>query len=198
MITIPPNVKGLIFDLDGTIANTMPNHFKAWRKAVLPYGIDFDKELFLSLTGMARKPTINKLNNLFGTKMNPKVVGALKEEYFNLLVNETKEIEVIANVIRKFYKKLPMAIGTGSTIKGVKQTLGIIKMQHYFNIIITSDDVEYGKPHPETFLKCAELMNVNPKDCIVFEDGELGMQAARSARMMVIDVNDYFKTEFIK
>ena len=114
------------------------------------------------------------------------------------MVNETKEIEVIANVIRKFYKKLPMAIGTGSTIKGVKQTLGIIKMQHYFNIIITSDDVEYGKPHPETFLKCAELMNVNPKDCIVFEDGELGMQAARSARMMVIDVNDYFKTEFIK
>jgi len=198
MITIPSNAKGLIFDLDGTIANTMPNHFKAWRKAVSPYGIDFDEELFMSLTGMARKPTINKLNQLFNTKMNPEIVGGIKEEYFKLLVSETKEIEVVANVIRKFHKKLPMAIGTGSTTEGAKQTLEIIGMQQYFNIVITSDDVVYGKPHPETFLKCAELMQVNPTECVVFEDGILGMKAAKTAGMMVIDINEYFKTEFIK
>jgi HAD superfamily hydrolase (TIGR01509 family) len=91
-----------------------------------------------------------------------------------------------------------MAIGTGSTTKGAKQTLEIIEMQQYFNIVITSEDVAQCKPHPETFLKCAELMQVNPKDCIVFEDGELGMRAARSAGMMVIDINKYFKTEFIR
>jgi beta-phosphoglucomutase family hydrolase len=198
MITIPSNVKGLIFDLDGTIANTMPNHFKAWRHAVSPYGIDFNEELFLSLTGMSKVATINKLNELFGTKMNSQKVGASKDTYFNNLVNQTKEIEVVANVIRAYHKKLPMAIGTGSTTKGAKQTLEIIEMQQYFNIVITSEDVAQCKPHPETFLKCAELMQVNPKDCIVFEDGELGMRAARSAGMMVIDINKYFKTEFIR
>lgn len=198
MISIPSHIKGLIFDLDGTIANTMPNHFKAWRKAVLPYGIDFDEELFMSLTGMSRTATIKKLNELFDTKMNPEIVGGLKEEYFNLLVSETKEIEVVANVIREFHNKLPMAIGTGSTTEGAKQTLEIIGMQQYFTVVITSDDVTQGKPHPETFLKCAELMNVNPTECIVFEDGELGMQAARCVGMTVIDVNDYFKTKFIK
>ncbi len=198
MITIPSNIKGLIFDLDGTIANTMPNHFKAWRHAVSPYGIDFNKELFLSLTGMSKISTIIKLNELFGTTMNPKKVGKSKDQFFKTLVHETKEIEVVANVIRKFHNKLPMAIGTGSTTGGAKQTLEITGMQQYFNIVITSDDVVQGKPHPETFLKCADLMQVNPKECIVFEDGELGMQAARSAGMMIIDVNDYFKTEFIK
>ncbi|MDX1830110.1 MAG: beta-phosphoglucomutase family hydrolase [Lutibacter sp.] len=198
MITIPSNAKGLIFDLDGTIANTMPNHFKAWRKAVSPYGIDFNEELFMSLTGMARTATINKLNQLFNTKMNPEIVGEIKNEYFNLLVSETKEIEVVANVIREFHNKLPMAIGTGSTTEGAKQTLEIIDMQQYFNIVITSDDVVQGKPHPETFLKCAELMQVNPTECVVFEDGILGMKAAKTAGMMVIDINEYFKTEFIK
>lgn len=198
MITIPEKAKGLIFDLDGTIANTMPNHFKAWRNAVLPYGIDFDEELFMSLTGMPRTATIIKLNELFGTKMNPKQVGTIKEDYFNSLVFETKEIPVVANVIRSFHKKLPMSIGTGSTFEGARQTLEIIGMQHYFDIVITADDVLNCKPHPETFVKCAQLMNVKPEECLVFEDGELGMQAARTAGMMVVDVNDYFKTEFIK
>jgi len=198
MIKIPSNVKGLIFDLDGTIANTMPNHFKAWRNAVSPYGIDFNKELFLSLTGMSKIATIKKLNELFCTKMNVQKVGKLKDDFFKKLVHETKEIEAVTNVIRKFYNKLPMAIGTGSTTGGAKQTLEIIGMQQYFNIVITSEDVVHCKPHPETFLKCAELMQVKPTECVVFEDGILGMEAAKTAGMMLIDVNDYFKAEFIK
>ena len=69
-------------------------------------------------------------------------------------------------------------------------------MSHYFDIVITADDILNPKPHPETFLKCAKLMGVSPKDCVVFEDGILGMQAAKEAGMMVVDVNDYFKMEF--
>ena len=69
-------------------------------------------------------------------------------------------------------------------------------MSHFFDIVITANDIENPKPHPETFLKCAELMKVNPTDCIVFEDGILGMQAAATAGMQVVDVNEYFKIEF--
>ena len=78
MIEIPKEVKALIFDLDGTLANTMQNHFESWRKAVSPYGIDFNAELFMSLTGMPRNATIEKLNVLFGTNMDPFEVGSIK------------------------------------------------------------------------------------------------------------------------
>lgn len=197
MIKIPQQAKALIFDLDGTIANTMPNHFLSWRKAVSPYGIDFNAKLFMELTGMPRTATIEKLNEMFGTKMNPDIVGKVKEDHFKTLVNSTLEIEMVTDVIRKYHTILPMSIGTGSTKNGAKKTLEVIKMQSYFEIVITSDDIINHKPHPETFLKCAELMGVDPKDCVVFEDGILGMNAAEEAGMMVIDVNDYFKAEFL-
>jgi beta-phosphoglucomutase family hydrolase len=196
MIKIPQEAKALIFDLDGTIANTMPNHFTSWRKAVLPYGVDFNADLFLQLTGMPRKATIEKLNEMFGTNMNPDKVGKVKETHFKTLVDLTEEISVVTDVIRKYHNVLPMSIGTGSTNKGAKKTLEVIKMGSYFDIVITSDDILKHKPHPETFLKCAELMGVKPQDCVVFEDGILGMNAAEEAGMMVIDVNDYFKVAF--
>jgi beta-phosphoglucomutase family hydrolase len=197
MINIPHQAKALIFDLDGTIANTMPNHFISWRKAVVPYGIDFNASLFMQLTGMPRTATIEKLNEMFGTKMNPEIVGKVKEGHFKTLVNLTKEIEVVTDVIRKYHNILPMSIGTGSTKNGAKKTLEVIGLKNYFDIVITADDIINHKPHPETFLKCAELMGIKPQDCVVFEDGILGMNAAEEAGMMVIDVNDYFKIEFV-
>ena len=196
MIEIPSNAKGLIFDLDGTLANTMQYHFESWRKAVTPYGIDFTPELFLSLTGMSRWATIEKLNDMFGTSMNVIEVGTCKVDHFTTLVQQTTEIKIVADIVRKYHTILPISIGTGSTTNGANRTLKIINMHQYFDIIITSDNIENSKPHPETFLKCAELMGVNPEDCVVFEDGILGMQAAKSAGMMVIDVNDYYKFGF--
>lgn len=196
MIKIPQQAKALIFDLDGTIANTMPNHFLSWRKAVIPYGIDFNAKLFMQLTGMPRTATIEKLNEMFGTKMNPEIIGKVKEDHFKTLVNSTQEIEAVTNVIRKYHTILPMSIGTGSTKNGAKKTLEVIGLENYFDIVVTADDIINHKPHPETFLKCAELMGVKPQDCVVFEDGILGMNAAEEAGMMVIDVNDYFKVAF--
>ncbi len=196
MIEIPKQAKALIFDLDGTVANTMQNHFTAWRKAVVPYGIDFNATLFKQLTGMPSYATIEKLNKLFGTEMDPLEVGKKKTDNYKKEAHSTKEISVVADVVRKYYSSLPMSIGTGSNKLGAKNTLEATGMQKYFDIIVSADDITNPKPHPETFLKCAELMNVQPQDCVVFEDGELGMQAAKKAGMMVIDINNYYKIEF--
>jgi len=196
MIEIPKNTKGLIFDLDGTVANTMQNHFIAWRAAVAPSGIDFTGEVFMQLTGMPKAATIEKLNDLFGTEMDIEEVSKKKAEVYKDLVAETQEILVVTDVVRKYHGKLPMSIGTGSTQKGAKTTLSILGLETYFNPIITADDVQNFKPAPDTFLKCAELMGVEPKDCLVFEDGILGIEAAKTAGMMVVDVNAYFKMEF--
>lgn len=196
MIEIPKQAKGLIFDLDGTVANTMQNHFEAWRKAILPHGIDFNATLFKELTGMPRTATIEKLNEMFGTNMDTQKVGDVKSNHFEKLAHLTEEIKVVTDVVRKYHGILPMSIGTGSHKAGAFKTLEVIGMNSYFDVVVTSDDVTNFKPHPETFLKCAELMGVNPKDCVVFEDGILGIQAAEKAGMMVIDINDYYEMEF--
>ncbi len=196
MIEIPKQAKALIFDLDGTLANTMQNHFTAWRNAIAPYGIDFNAVLFKQLTGMPSGATIEKLNELFGTNMNPLEVGKIKADHYKKNTHLTKEITVVTNVVRKYYNTLPMSIGTGSTKIGAKKSLEVTGIQKYFDIVITADDISNPKPHPETFLKCAHLMDTKPENCVVFEDGILGMQAAEKAGMMVIDVNDYFQLEF--
>lgn len=196
MIEIPEQAKGLIFDLDGTIANTMQNHFIAWRKAVLPYGIEFNDELFKQLAGMTRIATIEKLNSMFGTEMNTAEVGKIKGLEYEKLAHLTSEIKVVTDVVRKYHTVLPMSIGTGSMKKGALKTLEITGIDKYFEIVITADDIKNPKPHPETFLKCAELMDVAPKDCVVFEDGILGIQAAQEVGMAVVDVNEYYQVEF--
>jgi beta-phosphoglucomutase family hydrolase len=189
---INPNAKGLIFDLDGTLADTMPIHFIAWKNAAAKYGIDFTPGLFQQLAGIPLYPTVEKLNQMFGKTIDPKEMGDLKEAEFKKNMHLTPEIKVVTDLVRKFHGKIPMAVGTGGSRRLSLKSLDIIGLGGYFDILVTSEDVTNFKPHPETFLKCAEQMGVAPVECEVFEDGLLGMQAARAAGMMVVDVTEYY------
>jgi len=191
-LSINPNAKGLIFDLDGTLADTMPIHFIAWRNAAAKYGIDFTPGLFQQLAGIPLYPTVEKLNRMFGKIIDPKEMGDLKEAEFEKNMHLTPEIKVVTDLVRKFHGKIPMAIGTGGSRRLSLKSLDIIGLGGYFDILVTSEDVTNFKPHPETFLKCAEQMGVAPVECEVFEDGLLGIQAARAAGMMVVDVTEYY------
>ncbi|SFE35250.1 HAD family hydrolase [Thermophagus xiamenensis] len=196
-ILIHSTTRGLIFDLDGTIADTMPAHFQAWKQTCEPYGINFTKELFMQLAGIPLYQTVEKLNQIFGTNMDPQKVGNEKEELFMSTLSQTKVIEPIAEIIRNYHGRLPMAVGTGGQRSVAKETLKVVEMDKYFDIIVSSDDITHPKPHPETFLSCAEQMGIPPHQCQVFEDGILGMQAAREAGMQVTDVNQYYKTVLV-
>jgi beta-phosphoglucomutase family hydrolase len=192
-LDINPKAKGLIFDLDGTLADTMPIHYIAWKNAAAKYGIDFTTEIFAKLAGIPLYPTVEKINQIFGTAIDPKEMGDLKEEEFENNMHLTPEIKVVTDLVRKYHGKIPMAVGTGGSRRLSLKSLGIIGLEGYFDILVTSEDVSHFKPHPETFVKCAELMGVAPEDCEVFEDGILGMQAARTAGMMVVDVTEYYE-----
>jgi beta-phosphoglucomutase family hydrolase len=193
VLTINPAAKGLIFDLDGTLADTMPIHYIAWKNAAARYGIDFTPELFMELAGIPLYPTVEKLNQIFGKAINPVEMGDLKEAEFERNMHQTQEIKIVTDLVRANHGKLPMAIGTGGARRLVLKTLEIIGLKEYIDVIVCSEDVSQYKPHPETFLKCAELMGINPSECEVFEDGNLGIQAARSAGMMVVDVTQYYE-----
>jgi len=192
-LRIDPNAKGLIFDLDGTLADTMPIHYIAWKNAAAKYGIDFSIELFSQLAGIPLYPTVEKLNQIFNKSIDPKELGNLKEAEFERNMHLTPEIKIVTDLMRENYGKMPIAVGTGGSRRLSLKTLEIIGLQNYFDILVTSEEVTHYKPHPETFLKCAELMGVAPVDCQVFEDGILGIQAAQSAGMMVIDVTQYYE-----
>jgi beta-phosphoglucomutase-like phosphatase (HAD superfamily) len=192
-LEVNKKAKGLIFDLDGTLADTMPIHYIAWKNAAARYGLDFTPELFSELAGIPLYPTVEKLNQIFGTNIDPKEMGDIKEAEFERNMHLTPEIKIVTDLVRKYHGILPIAIGTGGMRRLAIRTLEIIGMQDYFDVLVTSEDVQNYKPHPETFLKCAELMGIDPVDCEVFEDGILGMKAAEIAGMMVVDVTQYYE-----
>lgn len=186
-------IKALIFDLDGTLADTMPVHFLAYKNILKDYNIDFTPELFATLAGIPAVGTIQKINELFGTKMNAEEVGHLKEHEYEKIMHKMKPIEPVIELMKKYYGKMPMSVGTGGYHRLAWKTMNILGLDKYIDILVSTEDVTHPKPHPETFLKCAERMSVSPEFCQVFEDGELGMLAARNAGMQATLVTDFYK-----
>jgi beta-phosphoglucomutase-like phosphatase (HAD superfamily) len=195
---IKPGVKGLIFDLDGTLADTMPYHFQGWKKACRKFGAVIDPVFLRKHTGSPGwiiAEEIIKENKLNGNVTADQIVEEKLKEFYEVQ-HHVKPIEPVVNIVKKYYGLLPMAVGTGGHRIAVERTLEVTSLRQYFDIIITANDVENFKPHPETFLKCAELMNVDPKYIEVFEDGDLGIEAAREAGMMVTDVRSWYDSNF--
>ena len=191
-LDIDPRAKGLIFDLDGTIADTMPIHYIAWKNAAAKQGIDLSVELFLQLAGIPLYPTVEKLNEIFSKNIDSREMGDAKEQEFEENIFRVKPIGPVVDLIKKYHGILPMAVGTGGSAKIARKTLEVVGVGMDIDILVSFEDVQNYKPHPETFLRCAELMGVEPRFSQVFEDGVLGIQAAKAAGMMVVDVTDYY------
>lgn len=192
-ITIDSHIKALIFDLDGTIADTMPVHFLAYKNIVAEYGITFTPEIFATLAGIPAVGTIAKLNEMFGTSMNPEEVGHFKEQEYEKIMHKMKPITPVVELVKSYHGRLPMSVGTGGYKRLAWKTLEILGLNDYFEILVSAEDVQHPKPHPETFLRCAELMGMDPAECHVFEDGELGIEAARAAGMSSTLVTGFYE-----
>ena len=195
---IQPGIKGLIFDLDGTLADTMPFHFKGWEKACRKYGADIDNSFLRKHTGspgwFIASEIIKKSNLNNGVTIEQ--ILKMKIEEFYKVQHLVKPIDPVVDIVKKYYGLLPMAIGTGGHREAVERTLEITGLSKYFDIIITANDVSNFKPHPETFLKCASRMNIEPAHIEVFEDGELGLEAARRAGMAATDVRSWYDSNW--
>jgi len=191
MIKIGEGVEGLVFDFDGTLADTMPHHYRAWGDVLRARGGHFPEPLFYSLGGKATVEIVGILNQQMGYDLDPVEVAAAKEERFLDYIDQVKPIEAVAELARLHRGRLPMGIGSGNLRWLVERTLAAIDMVGFFEVIVTADDVQHGKPDPETFLLAAQKLGVPPARCQVLEDGELGLEAARRAGMIATDIRMY-------
>ncbi len=187
-IKVPNNIKALIFDLDGTIADTMPTHYKACQIVCERHGFEFPLDLFYKWAGRPTNHVFRDLVALKGVEINGDTLGEEKESIYRELIPEIQPVQPVLDLAMHYHEKIPMAIGTGGDRQTAYKTLEALSIKGLFGIIVTKDDVSNYKPHPETFTKAADYFNVSYKDCMVFEDGELGIEAANAAEMYVLDV----------
>jgi len=188
MIEIPPHVRGLIFDCDGTIADTMPLHYEAWVAALRDHGAEFPEALFYEMAGIPTARIVQILNERHGYQMPVQETADHKESLYVALMDRVEPIEPVVALVRGYAGKLPMAVATGATRAICSKTLRSLHLLDHFQAIVTADDVAHGKPAPDIFLEAARRLGVAPERCYAFEDGELGLQAARAAGMVAIDI----------
>ena len=192
MLELPEgDFAGYIFDCDGTLADSMPIHFRAWHHAFTQHGarFRFDWELFYSLAGVGHRDSVELLNERFADTLDPAAVIATQAERLETSFHEVGPIEPVVTIARELAAVHPVSVGSGSSRRHVLAALEAIGMAEFFEHIVSKDDVSRSKPDPETFLRCAELMGVAPDRCLVFEDGALGLEAAQSAGMATVFVD---------
>ncbi|QZT38539.1 HAD-IA family hydrolase [Halosquirtibacter xylanolyticus] len=193
-IVVSKNIKGLIFDIDGTIADSMPVHFLVFQKVAKKYGVDYTKELFLELAGIPALETCEIVRKRYGKQWSAAEFAKEKEETYLNHMHQVRAVGPVMQIIEKYKGKLPMACGTGGDRYSASKVLDILGLDFLKDKMVCAEDVTHHKPHPETFLKAAELIDVAPENCLVFEDGALGIQAAVDGGMQVVDVTKYYQT----
>lgn len=188
---VDPKVKGLIFDCDGTLVDSMPKHMIAWREAILSFNVDCDDDYLFSLKGMKEEDIVECYNKKFGLNLNPKDVVSRKLEFFMKYIDSVEEIKAVTDIAREFKGKLPLAVVSGSHRSTVERELRGTGLIDLFDVILTGDDPFKPKPNPEIFFEAARRINVDPEQCQVFEDGDSGLEGARKAGMIATDIRLY-------
>lgn len=182
MIDLSP-YDALIFDMDGTLIDSMPAHLDAWEISCQHFGYAVEREFIHALGGVPSEQTARILNEKFGLNHDPKEVSQHKIRTWESLGRLPEIIEETVAIARDHHGKKPMGVGTGSKHLHAREMLAHTQIDHLFDALVASCDVENGKPHPETFLKVAQALGAEPRRCVVFEDTQIGLQAAHAGGM---------------
>lgn len=183
---------GYIFDLDGTLVDTMPLHYRAWDQAMRAVGLNapLDEELFYSLGGVPTQRVAELIAAHYGLTIDAHAVFHHKESLFTALQKDAKLIEPVVEIARRVSLTHPVSIASGGPrdiVRGMLQLTGLATLFSH-DRVVTPEDVAHGKPAPDMFLLAAQRMGVAPGRCLVFEDAEPGMRAAEAAGMQWVRV----------
>lgn len=181
---------GYIFDLDGTLVDTMPLHFRAWDAAMRSAGLQapLDEELFYSLGGVPTRRVAELIAEHYGLTIDSEALFHHKEALFAELQADAELIAPVADFARRVAQTHPVAIASGGPRFIVQRSLDLAGLAPLFKVVVSADDVTHGKPAPDMFLLAAARMGVPPTACLVFEDAEPGVRAAEAAGMKWVRV----------
>jgi beta-phosphoglucomutase family hydrolase len=180
--------RGLIFDCDGTLADTMPLHWHAWQMVTRRHDLHFPEDRFYALGGVPSRDILKMLAEEQGRSLDHIAVAHEKENVYLPLMSEIEPIHAVVEIAQSNFGKIPMAVASGGTQAIIVQVLEHLKIRQLFQAVVTSEMVKRQKPAPDIFLEAARRIGVEPKFCRAYEDTELGLQAIRSAGMEAVDV----------
>lgn len=177
-----------LFDCDGTIVDSMPLHYVAWKKALGEWNCEFAEELFYAWGGRPTSEIISTLNEQQGLTMPVERVALRKEAFYFAMLPELKAVpEVLEHIVAQ-HGRIPFAVVSGSARDSVTASLGVLKLLDRFETLVCAGEYKKSKPDPEAFLLAASRLGVAPGQCLVFEDTAMGIQAATAAGMASVKV----------
>ena len=180
--------RGLVFDCDGTLADTMPLHWHAWQMITQRHNLHFPEDRFYSLGGVPSRDILKMLSEEQGRPLDHIAVAHEKENAYLPLMSQVGPIHEVVEIAKANFGKIPMAVASGGTQPIIIDVLEHLKIRHLFNAVVTSEMVKNQKPAPDIFLEAARRIGVEPQFCRAYEDTDLGLQAIRSAGMDAVDV----------
>jgi beta-phosphoglucomutase-like phosphatase (HAD superfamily) len=190
--TPPAGTAALIFDCDGTLADTMPVHYQAWVATLGPAGIPFPESRFYALGGMPTARIIQLLSDEHGVPVaDVEALSEAKEAAFLELMAGIRPVERVFRIAQAYRGKLPMAVASGGYRAVIRRTLDMIGVGDWFDAVVCAEDTARHKPEPDVFLEAARRLGVAAAGCVVFEDTDLGLEAARRAGMPAVDVRPW-------
>jgi HAD superfamily hydrolase (TIGR01509 family) len=188
-LKLPPGeFRAYLFDCDGTIADSMPLHYKAWKKALEEWNCEYPEELFYLWGGKPVRNIIADLNKMQGLNMPIDALAARKEALYLEQLPQLKAIPEVLEHIEAQHGRIPFAVVSGSRRESVVGSLSVLHLLDKFDTIVSAEDYTNAKPAPDPFLIAAERLGIPAKDCLVFEDTELGIQSATAAGMASVMV----------
>lgn len=180
--------RAYLFDCDGTIVDSMPLHFIAWNKALGEWGCELPEDVFYAWGGLPVTQVIANLNQAHGLHMPVDEVARRKESYYYEIISQLKPVPEVLQVIEANYDRIPFAVVSGSTRDSVIASLTAVSLLDKFKTMVCAGDYRKPKPDPEAFLMAAERLGVTPQSCLVFEDTDMGIQAAKAGGMASVRI----------
>lgn len=192
--TPPVGTGALIFDCDGTLADTMPTHYRAWTWMLDQYGISFSSQKFYEYAGIPTGRIIELLAQASGVAVQDvSAMARQKEQHYAGLIGSVTPIRPVLDIAARYRNQMPVAVASGGEGYVVAQTLAAIGAGDWFSVVVGAEDTQRHKPEPDVFLEAARRLEVEPTQCVVFEDSDLGLLAAERAGMMGVDVRPWYR-----
>jgi len=194
-LSLAPDTEALVFDCDGTLADTFAAHFRCFRDVMREFDYVFEAEFYAARLGLSRRLLLESIAQEHGIALDDAEIARRTVAAFPDYVSAVTPIALTCDLAHQHHGRLKMAVasaGTGTIVRAILESIGVLPL---FDAVVTIEDVTRGKPHPDIYIAAADRLKVAPARAHAFEDSDEGVESARAAGMQVTDIRPYYRTD---